>query len=99
MQILTTDGKIDKTITGFPEVQFAGQGGLLDVNIDPDFTKNRMVYWTYSEPTEDGTSTLAVAKGKLSTDETKLEDVKVIWEATPHYNAKAARPVWFAFGI
>ncbi|MDN3548640.1 PQQ-dependent sugar dehydrogenase [Mucilaginibacter aquaedulcis] len=83
MQILTTDGKVAKTITGFPEVQYAGQGGLLDVNIDPDFTKNRMVYWTYAQPGKG--STLAVAKGKLSADETKLENVKVIWEAYPRY--------------
>lgn len=84
MQILTADGKLDKTITGFPEVQFANQGGLLDVNIDPDFTKNRMVYWTYAQPGEDG-ATLAIAKGKLSADETKLENVKVIYEVTPRY--------------
>jgi glucose/arabinose dehydrogenase len=83
MQIVTTDGKIDKTITGFPEVQFQGQGGLLDVNIDPNFTQNRIVYWTYAQP-GDG-ATLAVAKGKLSADETKLENVSVIWEAVPRY--------------
>jgi glucose/arabinose dehydrogenase len=83
MQILTTGGKIVKTITGFPPVQYGGQGGLLDVNIDPDFTANHMVYWTFAEP-GDG-ATLAVAKGKLSADETKLEDVKVIWEAYPRY--------------
>src|ERR1700748_1995619 len=77
MQILTTDGKIVKTITGFPAVQFGGQGGLLDVNIDPDFTTNRMLYWTFSQPGEG--ATLAVGKGKLSADETKLENVKVIW--------------------
>ncbi|HTH82141.1 MAG TPA: PQQ-dependent sugar dehydrogenase [Mucilaginibacter sp.] len=84
MQILTTDGKLDKTITGFPPVVYRGQGGMLDVNIDPDFTKNRMVYWTFAEPTTDGMSALAVAKGKLSADETKLEGVKVIWEATSY---------------
>jgi glucose/arabinose dehydrogenase len=83
MQIIKTDGKIDKTITGFPEVQFAGQGGLLDVNIDPDFMKNRMVYWTYAQP-GDG-ATLVVAKGRLSADETRLENVSVIFEATPRY--------------
>lgn len=83
MQILTTTGKIDKTITGFPEVQFQGQGGLLDVNIDPNFTKNRMIYWTYAQPGEG--ATLAVAKGKLSTDETKLENVSVIFEASPRF--------------
>ncbi|MGY3211571.1 PQQ-dependent sugar dehydrogenase [Mucilaginibacter sp. HD30] len=84
MQILTADGKLDKTITGFPDVQFANQGGLLDVNIDPDFTKNRMIYWTYAQPGEEG-ATLAIAKGKLSADETKLENVKVIYEVTPRY--------------
>lgn len=83
MQIVTTTGKIVKTITGFPEVQFQGQGGLLDVNIDPNFATNRMVYWTYAQPGEG--ATLAVAKGKLSADETKLENVKVIWEAYPRY--------------
>ena len=84
MQIVTTAGKVDKVITGFPEVQFANQGGLLDVNIDPAFATNRMVYWTYAQPGEGG-ATLAVAKGKLSADETKLENVKVIYEATPRY--------------
>lgn len=83
MQILTTDGKVVKTITGFPAVQYESQGGLLDINIDPDFTTNRMIYWTYAQPGEG--ATLAVAKGKLSADETKLENVKVIWEAYPRY--------------
>jgi glucose/arabinose dehydrogenase len=86
MQILTTDGKIARTITGFPAVQYAGQGGLLDVNIDPDFSTNRMVYWTFAQPGEG--ATLAVAKGKLSADETKLENVKVIWEAYPRYKGE-----------
>jgi glucose/arabinose dehydrogenase len=83
MQILTTDGKVVKTITGFPAVQYESQGGLLDINIDPNFTTNRMIYWTYAQPGEG--ATLAVAKGKLSADETKLENVKVIWEAYPRY--------------
>lgn len=87
MQIVTTDGKIDKTITGFPAVQFAGQGGLLDVNIDPGFATNRMVYWTYAQPGADG-ATLAVAKGKLSPDETRLENVSVIFEASPRYEGR-----------
>lgn len=84
MQILTTQGKILKTITGFPKVHFQGQGGLLDVNIDPDFKTNRMVYWTYAQPGEKGAA-LAVAKGKLSADETRLEKVSVIFEAVPRH--------------
>jgi glucose/arabinose dehydrogenase len=84
MQILTTTGKIVKTITGFPKVHFQGQGGLLDVNIDPNFKNNRMVYWTYAQPGENGAA-LAVAKGRLSADETKLEQVSVIFEAVPRH--------------
>lgn len=45
MQILKMDGQPDKQITGFPKVLFEGQGGLLDVNIDPEYIHNRMIYW------------------------------------------------------
>jgi len=84
MCIVTTEGKIVKKISGLPAVVADGQGGLLDVNIDPQFSKNRMIYWDYSEQTPNGTL-LAIAKGKLSTDESKLENVEVIYRATPAY--------------
>lgn len=85
MRIETKDGKLDKIITGFPKVNADGQGGLLDVNVDPDFVKNRMIYWDYSEPVTDSTKLLAIAKGKLSADETKIENPTVIYRATPAY--------------
>jgi glucose/arabinose dehydrogenase len=84
MRIETTDGKLDKTITGFPQVDPKGQGGLLDVNISPDFASSRVIYWDYSEPRPDGLL-LAVAKGKLSADETRIENPTVIYRATPAY--------------
>lgn len=87
MCIVKQDGKLDKNITGFPEVVPDGQGGLLDVTIDPQFATNRMIYWDYSEQRPDGIL-LAVAKGKLSSDETKIENVKVIYRATPAYTGK-----------
>ena len=49
MEIHDTNGKLVKKIEGFPDVLFAGQGGLLDVAFDPDFKNNKMIYWTYSE--------------------------------------------------
>lgn len=82
MKIATTSGKVSEAITGIPEVNSGGQGGLLGLTIDPDFSKNRVVYWTYSEKTADGNLT-AVAKGKLSADEKRIEDVNVIYRATP----------------
>lgn len=85
MLILTANGKQDKKITNLPAVLAEGQGGLLDVNIDPDFASNRMIFWDYAEKTSDG-SLLAVAKGKLSADDSKLENIQVIYRAVPAYN-------------
>ncbi|HEX5553258.1 MAG TPA: PQQ-dependent sugar dehydrogenase [Chitinophagaceae bacterium] len=87
MRIETLAGKLDKKITGFPAVAPGGQGGMLDVNIDPHFSTNRMIYWDYSEQTPEG-SLLAIAKGKLSADETKIENPTVIYRATPAYKGK-----------
>jgi glucose/arabinose dehydrogenase len=84
MKIITADGKPDKTLSGLPKVVSSGQGGLLDVNIDPQFASNRMIYWDYAEQATDGTL-LAIAKGRLSDDETRIEQVSVIYRANPAY--------------
>ena len=82
MKIVTTSGSVSEPITGIPEVNSGGQGGLLGLTIDPDFVNNRMVYWTFSEKLTDGNLT-AVAKGQLSADEKRMENVSVIYRATP----------------
>ena len=87
MVILTADGKLSKTIEGLPKVDDSGQGGLLDVTLDPDFSKNRMIYWAYSEPQTKGVL-LAIAKGKLSQSETSIENQTIIYRATPAYGGK-----------
>lgn len=46
------DGKLSEPIGGVPEVAYRGQGGLLDVEIDPDFANNQLVYLSYAEPAE-----------------------------------------------
>ena len=78
-RIVTTAGVVSAPITGAPAVNAAGQGGLLGLVLDPDFTTNKMIYWVFSEA---GNST-AVAKGKLSTDEKTIEGATVIYRATP----------------
>lgn len=85
MRIATQDGTLSEAITGLPEVDARGQGGLLGITIDPDFSSNKMVYWTFSQPT-DGKNLTAVAKGKLSQDETSIENAQVIYQATPAYD-------------
>ena len=87
MNIVSGDGKTISKLEGFPKVDARAQGGLLDVALDPDFQKNRMIYWTFSEPVSGGNHT-AVGKGKLSADEKLIENPQVIFRATPTYDGK-----------
>jgi glucose/arabinose dehydrogenase len=80
---VTKDGKVSEPLKGVPEVTDDGQGGLLDVAIDPDFASNSLVYLSYSEPGKGG-STTAAARGKLG--DGGLEDVKVIFRQEPRIN-------------
>jgi glucose/arabinose dehydrogenase len=57
MRIATTDGQLSAPITGLPAVNAKGQGGLLGLTIDPQFSSNRMVYWVFSENRPGGTLT------------------------------------------
>ena len=45
----------------------AGQGGLLDVALSPDFAKDRLVYLSYAEA-GDGRAGTAVGRGRLADD-------------------------------
>lgn len=83
--IANTDGTISKPIYGFPEVDDRGQGGLLDVAPAPDFEDSRMIYFTLAEMTEQGSLT-AVGKGRLSDDESSIENFKIIFRAIPYFN-------------
>jgi aldose sugar dehydrogenase len=85
MRIATTDGKLSDEITGLPTVNSQGQGGLLGLALDPDFQTNRMVYWCFSEPQPENHT--AVAKGKLSADEKRIENATVIYRALPAHNS------------
>jgi aldose sugar dehydrogenase len=74
---ISPTGKAKTEITGVPEVDSGGQGGLLDVQIDPDFSSNQTIYFTYAKPDGRGGSGTAVARARLGS--TKLEDVTVLW--------------------
>jgi glucose/arabinose dehydrogenase len=88
MRIVSVTGTLGSTITGFPAVNADGQGGLLSVCLDPQFSTNRMVYWVFSENISGGTVT-AVAKGRLSNNETTIENSTVIYRANPAANSTA----------
>jgi glucose/arabinose dehydrogenase len=86
MRIATTSGQLSAPITGIPKVLHESQGGLLGLTLDPDFATNRMVYWVFSEGTAQSNLT-AVAKGKLSADEKRIENAVVIYRAKPAHGS------------
>jgi glucose/arabinose dehydrogenase len=85
MVILSADGiTIQEEVSGLPVVEDTGQGGLLDVALDPDFTTDPWVYWTYSEPgsgAEEGLAGTSVARGRLIGN--TLQDIEVIYRQVP----------------
>ncbi len=69
-------------IKGVPDVQAQGQGGLLEIAISPDFTKDNLVYLSYAGGTRfDFNTELAHAKLDLKTH--TLSDLKIIFKADP----------------
>lgn len=97
MRIISAKGEVGPPISGVPEVDSRGQGGLLDVALSPKFDSDRTVYWSYSEPREGGNAT-SVARGVLSPDRRRLEQVKVIFRAQPTYNGRLHYGSRLAFG-
>ena len=83
LRIVSSDGMVSDPISGLPDVEAEGQGGLLDVALAPDFTQSRMVYLSFSEPGDDGTLGTSVARGRLGGGENRLENVQVIFRQEP----------------
>jgi aldose sugar dehydrogenase len=91
LRIVSADGRLSAPLGGVPAVHAVGQGGLLDVVLDPGFAKNRLIYLSYAEAGEGGAGT-AVARARLGA--TTLEDVRVIYRQQPkvrgggHYGSR-----------
>ena len=88
MQIHDANGKLVKKITGFPDVIDRGQIGMLDVALDPGFTSNKTIYWSYAEKSGRG-NLMAVAKGQLNEAASTIQNPVVIFRATPALNSNA----------
>lgn len=73
------------SVEGVPDVVHAGQGGLGDVVLHPQFQENQQIYISYVESGDGGTGA-AVALARLALDDNgsgELEDLRVIWRQTP----------------
>ena len=83
-------------VTGTPQVAYGGQGGLGDVVLGPRFAQDRVLYLSWAEAGEKGTSGAAVGRARLSDDGARLEGLHVIWRQSPkvtgqgHYGHRIA---------
>ncbi|MEM1298668.1 MAG: PQQ-dependent sugar dehydrogenase [Pseudomonadota bacterium] len=68
-------------VSGVPDVRASGQGGLLDVVLDPGFAENNLIYLSYSEPEGFRSARTVVAKARLTG--TVLEGLEVIFRMEP----------------
>ena len=70
-----------RPVAGVPRVVLSSQGGLLDVVAAPSFAGDQMVYLTFSEPSANGGSGLALARARLADLATapRLAGLTVLW--------------------
>lgn len=86
-------GEVGEPVANVPAVHFAGQGGLFDVVLHPDFVTNQLVYLAYAAGPPNSNAT-TIARGRLL--ENRLENVAVIFSVTPrkatpvHYGGRMA---------
>ena len=99
LRVVSAEGKLSEPVAGLPQVDARGQGGLLDVTLDPNFASNNLIYWSYAEYQDGKVNSTAVARGKLVDDATapRLENVEVIYHQAPTLESRAhfgSRLVW-----
>jgi glucose/arabinose dehydrogenase len=97
LRLVSADGKTLASVAGVPAVDAGGQGGLLDVALDPQFAVNRRVYLSFSEPgtgAEAGLAGTAVYRAELDAAASALVSGAVIFRQRPkvsgggHYGSR-----------
>jgi aldose sugar dehydrogenase len=96
--VATVKGAKSAPVSGVPEVDYGGQGGLGDVVLHPEFAKNGIIYLSYAEAGEGDVRGAAVMRAKLTLSEAggSLSEQEVVWRQDPkvtgsgHYGHRIA---------
>ena len=86
-----------QAVSGVPAVHVAGQGGLGDVAVHPDFAANRRVYLSFIEKGAGG-SGAALGYGTLDRSGTRLVGFRTIWRQSPKVDGNGHFSHRIAFG-
>ncbi len=81
--VVSSNGSTSEPLEGTPAVFTQGQGGLMDVALDPGFAENRRVYLSFAEAGEGAVAGTALGRGRLSEDASRIEGFEVIWRQEP----------------
>lgn len=82
LRVLNTDGELSDAVPGTPTVFAQGQGGLLDVALDPDFAENGFVYLSFARPGPGGSAATALGRGRWDAD--SLAGFEVLFTQEPY---------------
>jgi len=98
LSLLDPEGGSRSTVGGVPDVRAAGQGGLLDVAVHPEYPDDARVYLTYAATNGEGESATHVGSGRLALPDTgspALDGFEAIHVAHPfvdsdlHFGSRA----------
>ncbi len=90
LRVVEADGRLGPPVAGLPAIDAGGQGGLLDVITDAGFAANRRIYFCFSEPAvSGGGNSTALARATLAADNSRLEDVQVLFSQKPKFSSSA----------
>lgn len=78
---IVKDGKLEEeVVTGVPAVYAEGQGGLLDIQLHPNYPDSNWIYFSFSKPVGNaGATTLA----RASLEGNALTNIQEIFQAQP----------------
>lgn len=79
---VTPGGQVSAPLAGVPRVEAAGQGGLLDIALSPDFAQTREVFLCQAASVEGGALTRLIS-ARLSPGNDGLTGVRRLLDATP----------------
>ena len=98
IKIVRDGAVLNADVSNVPQVYFAGQGGLLDIMLDTDFSNNQILYLSYAFGSAKGNATrLVSAKLNKNKDAYQLDDINTLFTASPlkqgpqHYPGRIAQ--------
>ena len=97
LRLVRDDKLVGDKISGLPEIYAAGQGGLLDIKLHPDYAKNGWIYLTYSSPDGEGDGTnTALMRAKFDAEKLTLTHQEKLYKGSDntikahHYGSRIA---------